>query len=223
MWRKRPAISGLRLPSSYRTPAHESDKRRCFHVVVSNVGAMSPATPLPSRERKYHPAPVRTRGHRKSRKNTKFSSVVWGRPPMPVPEEWHGTNTCLRDEYYANTQSSPATISCDDGQILTNDGKPNTIDLSSGGGQHCSSKCSVRKHGRITASSLTYYFRHDPLGLPDQQSTLRTWAPVPKFATDLHMEPCPTFRDCARTDGDDAHDCSLSKANSWLKDQRLIR
>src|SRR5258706_7913968 len=124
----------------------------------------------------------------------------------------------LATQYYANTHPSIGNyMMLTTGQILTNDDSqtPSSFPVSADNIAR-----EIQLAGRTWKDyrelTGTYYVRHDPLAYMTN-ITSASLLSFPQFATDLANGTLPNFSWIAPNGCDDAHDCPLSTADSWLK------
>src|SRR5258707_1388514 len=213
--KKGTAITGA-TSSSYSTPATtSSDNGAQFTVAVSNSAgsvASNAATLTVSASQNPqfgHVAIV-------VEENTNYASVV-GSTSMPYLNgliNQYGLGT----QYYANTHPSIGNyFMLTTGQILTNDDSqtPSSFPVSA---DNIAREIQLagktwKDYRELTG---TYYVRHDPLAYMTNINSPNLLS-FPQFATDLANGTLPNFSWIAPNGCDDAHDCSLSTADSCLK------
>jgi acid phosphatase len=215
-WRKNgSAISGA-TSSSYTTPATTSaDNGAQFTVAVSNsTGSVASNAAILTVNVSQNPQ----FGHVAIvvEENTNYASVV-GSTSMPYLNgliNQYGLGT----QYYANTHPSIGNyFMLATGQILTNDDSqtPSSFPVSA---DNIAREVELagktwKDYRELTG---TYYVRHDPLAYMTNINTANLVS-FPQFATDLANGTLPNFSWIAPNGCDDAHDCPLSTADSWLK------
>ncbi len=215
-WKKNgTAISGA-TSSSYTTPATtSSDNGAQFTVTVSNsAGSVTSNAATLTVNASQNPQ----FGHVAIvvEENTNYASVV-GSSSMPYLNgliNQYGLGT----QYYANTHPSIGNyFMLTTGQILTNDDSqtPSSFPVSV---DNIAREIQLagktwKDYRELTG---TYYVRHDPLAYMTNINSANLVS-FPQFATDLANGTLPNFSWIAPNGCDDAHDCSLSTADSWLK------
>ena len=148
--------------------------------------------------------------------NTNYSSVV-GTSAMPYLNSLM-SQYGLATQYYANTHPSIGNyFMLTTGQILTNDDSqtPSSFPVSA---DNIAREIELagktwKDYRELTG---TYYVRHDPLAYMTNINSANLVS-FPQFATDLANGTLPNFSWIAPNGCDDAHDCSLSTADSWLQ------
>src|SRR5258707_10668809 len=215
-WKKSgTAISGA-TSSSYTTPATtSSDNGTQFTVTVSNsTGSVTSNAATLTVNASQNPQ----FGHVAIvvEENTNYASVV-GSTSMPYLNgliNQYGLGT----QYYANTHPSIGNyFMLTTGQILTNDDSqtPSSFPVSA---DNIAREIQLagktwKDYRELTG---TYYVRHDPLAYMTNINSADLVS-VPQFATDLANRTLPNLSWIAPYCCDDAHDRSLSTADSCLK------
>ncbi len=215
-WKKNgTAISGA-TSTSYTTPATTSSNNGAqFTVIVSNsAGSVTSNAATLTVNASQNPQ----FGHVAIvvEENTNYASVV-GSSSMPYLNgliNQYGLGT----QYYANTHPSIGNyFMLTTGQILTNDDSqtPSSFPVSV---DNIAREIQLagktwKDYRELTG---TYYVRHDPLAYMTNINSANLVS-FPQFATDLANGTLPNFSWIAPNGCDDAHDCSLSTADSWLK------
>jgi acid phosphatase len=216
-WRKNgSAISGA-TSSSYTTPATtSSDNGAQFTVAVSNSAGSTTSNAATLTVTTSTPTPQFGHVAIVVEENTNYASVV-GTTAMPYLNgliNQYGLGT----QYYANTHPSIGNyFMLTTGQILTNDDSqtPSSFPVSAD---------NIAREVELAGKTWkdyreqtgTYYVRHDPLAYMTNINTANLVS-FPQFATDLANGTLPNFSWIAPNGCDDAHDCPLSTADSWLK------
>src|SRR6266404_2080206 len=124
----------------------------------------------------------------------------------------------LATQYYANTHPSIGNyMMLTTGQILTNDDSqtPSSFPVSA---DNIAREIELagktwKDYRELTG---TYYVRHDPLAYMTNINSANLVS-FPQFGTDLANGTLPNFSWIAPNGCDDAHDCSLSTADTWLQ------
>jgi phosphatidylinositol-3-phosphatase len=166
--------------------------------------------------------------------NADYSSVI-GSSSMPYLNGL-ATQYSLATQYYANTHPSIGNyLGLTTGQILSNDDSQTPLTLpvpvdnvvrdaiaaSKTWKQYAESIPSVGYiGGNSTCCGGTFYTRHAPLPfMVDAQTAAQRVNIVPftQFATDLAANTLPQYAFITPNGCDDAHDCALSTADTWLK------
>src|SRR5882762_10210106 len=148
--------------------------------------------------------------------NTNYADVV-GSASMPYLNSLIN-QFGLATQYFANTHPSIGNyMMWATGQILTNDDSqtPSTFPVSS---DNIAREMELagktwKDYRELTG---TYYVRHDPLAYMTNINTANLVS-FTQFATDLANGTLPIFSWIAPNGCDDAHDCPLSTADSWLR------
>lgn len=166
--------------------------------------------------------------------NSDYSSVI-GSSSMPYLNGV-ATQYSLATQYYANTHPSIGNyLGLTTGQILTNDdgqtptsfpvSVDNVVRQAIAAGKTWKQYAeSIPSAGYIGGNSTccggTFYTRHAPLPyMTDAQTAAQKVNIVPwtQFATDLAANTLPQYAFITPNGCDDAHDCGLSTADTWLK------
>jgi Phosphoesterase family/Putative Ig domain/Abnormal spindle-like microcephaly-assoc'd, ASPM-SPD-2-Hydin/Immunoglobulin I-set domain/Protein of unknown function (DUF1565) len=215
-WQKNGSNIAGASTSSYTTPATTSaDNGAQFTVAVSNsAGSVTSnaatLTVTTSTTPQFgHVAIV-------VEENTNYASVV-GSSSMPYLNGLIN-QFGLATQYYANTHPSIGNyFMLATGQILTNDDTqtPTSFPVSADNIAH-----EIELAGKTWKDyrelTGTYYVRHDPLAYMTNINSANL-LPFAQFATDLTNGTLPNFSWIAPNGCDDAHDCPLSTADSWLQ------
>src|SRR5258707_2019339 len=215
-WKKNgTALSGA-TSSSYTTPATtSSDNGAQFTVTVSNsTGSVTSNAATLTVSASQNPQ----FGHVAIvvEENTNYASVV-GSSSMPYLNgliNQYG----LATQYYANTHPSIGNyFMLTTGQILTNDDSqtPSSFPVSV---DNIAREIQLagktwKDYRELTG---TYYVRHDPLAYMTNINSANLVS-FSQFGTDLANGTLPSFSWIAPNGCDDAHDCPLSTADSWLQ------
>jgi acid phosphatase len=236
-WQKNGANIAGATSSSYTTPATTtSDSGSTFRVVVSNSAGTvtSNAATLTANAAAVTPGLF---GHVAIvlEENANYGSVTSS--SMPYLSGLM-TQYGLATQYYANTHPSIGNyFMLTTGQILTNDDSktpssfPVSVDnvvreLVAAGKTwkaYAESLPSVGYlGGNTTSGGGQYYVRHVPIAyLTDVQNTStqqQNLVPFTQLAQDLATGSLPNYSFITPNGCDDAHDCGLSTADNWLKD-----
>jgi phosphatidylinositol-3-phosphatase len=166
--------------------------------------------------------------------NSDYNSVI-GSSSMPYLNGL-ATQYSLATQYYANTHPSIGNyLVLTTGQILSNDDSQtpltlpvsvdnvvrDTIAAGKTWKQYAESIPSVGYlGGDSTCCGGTFYTRHAPLPfMMDAQTAAQKVNIVPftQFAADLAAKTLPQYAFITPNGCDDAHDCALSTADTWLK------
>jgi len=233
-WKKNGTVIAVATSSSYITPpTTSSDNGSQFTVVISNtVGSVTSNAATLTLSSAQPPF-----GHVfvVVEENTDYSSVI-GTTVMPY------LNTLiakygLATQYYANTHPSIGNyFMLTTGQILTNtDGMcPNTFPVSA---DNVVSELLLNGKtwkvyaedlpavGSLSCGSGNYVARHNPFpyftdvqnSSVQKQNLVPFQDPNAGFAHDLANNSLPDFSFIVPNLCNDAHDCSLSVADNWLK------
>ena len=148
--------------------------------------------------------------------NTNYGNVV-GSSSMPYLNSLMNQYG-LATQYFANTHPSVGNyMMLATGQILTNDDSqtPSSFPVSAD---------NIAREVELAGKTWkdyremtgTYYVRHDPLAYMTNINSANRVS-FPQFATDLANGTLPNFSWIVPNGCDDAHDCSLSTADSWLQ------
>jgi acid phosphatase len=216
-WRKNgTAISGA-TSSSYTTPATtSSDNGAQFTVVVSNSAGSVASTAATLTVTTSTATPQFGHVAIVVEENTNYASVV-GTTSMPYLNgliNQYG----LATQYYADTHPSIGNyFMLTTGQILTNDDTqtPSSFPVSADNIAH-ELELAGKTWKDYRELTGTYYVRHDPLAYMTNINSSNLVA-LTQFATDLANGTLPNFSWIAPNGCDDAHDCPLSTADSWLQ------
>src|SRR6266404_3025379 len=216
-WKKNgTSISGA-TSSSYTTPATtSSDNGAQFTVVVSNSAGSATSSAATLTVTASSTTPQFGHVAIVVEENANYASVV-GSSSMPYLNgliNQYG----LATQYYANTHPSIGNyFMLTTGQILTNDDTqtPSSFPVSA---DNIALELQLagktwKDYRELTG---TYYVRHDPLAYMTNINSANLLS-FPQFATDLANGTLPNFSWIAPNGCDDAHDCPLSTADSWLK------
>ncbi len=163
--------------------------------------------------------------------NANYSSVV-GNSTMPYLNSLIA-NYGLATQYYANTHPSIGNYEMlVTGQVLTNDDSetpasfPISVDnivreLSANGKTWKAYAEDLPYVGYIGGNDGNYAVRHVPLAyltdVQDSAAGREGLVPFTQFATDLASGKLPNFSFVTPNLCDDAHNCALSVADTWLK------
>ena len=168
--------------------------------------------------------------------NTNYASVV-GNPSMPYLNGL-ANQYGLATQYYSDVLSSiGAYFIWTTGQVLTTDGSQTPLTFSVSADNAVRELLAAGKSWKQYAESIpsvgylggdttgpdggAYVARHVPLNyMADVQSSpaqLLNIVPFTQFATDLASGTLPDYSFITPNMCDDAHDCSLSIADNWLK------
>src|SRR3989441_5993858 len=146
--------------------------------------------------------------------NTDYSSSVGSMPYLDSLVAKYG----LATNYYADTHPSIGNyFTLTTGQILTNDDgqTPSSFPISS-----ANIASLLQAAGKTwkdyPETSGTYYVRHDPLQYMTNINSANL-SDFSQFATDLANHALPNFSWITPNGCNDAHDCGLSTADSWLQ------
>ncbi len=148
--------------------------------------------------------------------NTDYSSVV-GSSSMPYLNSLI-SQYGLATNYYADTHPSIGNyMALTTGQILTNDDSqtPSSFPVSVDNIAH-ELELAGKTWKDYPETTGTYYVRHDPLQYMTNINTANL-SNFSQFANDLKAGTLPQFSWITPNGCDDAHDCSLSTADSWLQ------
>jgi predicted secreted protein len=163
--------------------------------------------------------------------NTNYTNVVGSSqaPYLNSLMTQYGSAT----QYYANTHPSIGNyMMLTTGQVLTNDDSqtPQSFPVSAGnvvrellaaGKSWKSYAEDLPSVGYTGGDTGNYAVRHNPLAymtdVQNNASQQQNLAPFTQFAQDLAAGSLPDFSFIVPNLCDDAHDCSLSVADSWLK------
>src|SRR5467141_3667908 len=216
-WKKNgTSISGA-TSSSYTTPATtSSDNGAQFTVVVSNSAGSATSSAATLTVTASSTTPQFGHVAIVVEENANYASVV-GSSSMPYLNgliNQYG----LATQYYANTHPSIGNyFMLTTGQILTNDDSqtPSSFPVSV---DNIAREIQLagktwKDYRELTG---TYYVRHDPLAYMTNINSANLVS-FPQFATDLANGTLPNLSWIVPNGCDDAHDCSLSTADSWLK------
>jgi phosphatidylinositol-3-phosphatase len=164
--------------------------------------------------------------------NTNYATVVGNTTTMPY------LNSLIADYglatlYYANTHPSIGNYEMMvTGQVLTNDDSqtpasfPISADnivreLMANGKTWKAYAESIPSVGYIGGNSGAYLVRHVPLAyltdVQDSTTNLQNLVPFTQFTTDLAAGQLPNFSFVTANSCDDAHNCPLATADSWLQ------
>src|SRR3989441_7765092 len=146
--------------------------------------------------------------------NTDYSSSVGSMPYLDSLVAKYG----LATNYYADTHPSIGNyFTLTTGQILTNDDGQTP---SSFGVSQANIASLLQAAGKTwkdyPETNGTYYVRHDPLQYMTNINTANLTS-FSQFKTDLANHALPNFSFITPNGCDDAHDCGLSTADSWLQ------
>ena len=216
-WSKNGARVSGATSSTYTTPTTtSSDNGAQFTVVVSNGAGSITSNAATLTVNASTTTPQFGHVAIVVEENTNYSSVV-GTTAMPYLNSLmnqYGLGT----QYYANTHPSIGNyFMLATGQILTNDDSqtPSTFPVSVD-----NIALEVQRAGKTWKDyrelTGTYYVRHDPLAYMTNINSANLVS-FPQFATDLANGTLPNLSWIVPNGCDDAHDCSLSTADSWLK------
>ena len=216
-WQKNgTAISGATSPS-YTTPATtSSDNGAQFNAVVSNVAGSVTSTAATLTVTANSATPQFGHLAIVVEENTNYASVV-GSTSMPYLNgliNQYG----LATQYYADTHPSIGNyFMLTTGQILTNDDTqtPSSFPVSADNIAH-ELELAGKTWKDYRELTGTYYVRHDPLAYMTNINSSNL-VDLTQFATDLANGTLPNFSWIAPNGCDDAHDCPLSTADSWLQ------
>lgn len=160
--------------------------------------------------------------------NTDYANVI-GNPAMPYLNSL-ARQYGLATQYYANTHPSIGNyFMLTAGQIITNnDGYRDTVtannivrELVAAGKTWKSYAESLPSVGYVGPSQGEYARRHNPLSYFSDvvsDSTQRAnLVPFTQFASDLANDALPDYAFIVPNVCNDAHDCSLRTADTWLK------
>ena len=167
--------------------------------------------------------------------NTNYSSVV-GSPNMPYLNFLINKDG-LATKYYADTHPSIGNyFALTTGQILTNDDSdtPSSFpvsadniirELNNAGKTWRDYVESLPSVGYLGGNSGNYYVRHNPIayftdvncGTSPCRLQAQQMVPFTHFAPDLANNTLPQYSFIVPNGCDDAHNCSLSTADNWLK------
>jgi len=216
-WRKNgTAISGA-TSSSYTTAATtSSDNGAQFTVVVSNVAGNVTSNAATLTVNASTTTPQFGHVAIVVEENTNYSSVV-GTTAMPYLNSLM-SQYGLATQYYANSHPSIGNyFMLATGQILTTDDAqtPSTFPVSAD-----NIALEVQRAGKTWKDyrelTGTYYVRHDPLAYMTNINSANLVS-FTQFATDLSNGTLPNLIWIVPNGCNDAHDCSLSTADSWLQ------
>jgi acid phosphatase len=216
-WRKNGiAISGA-TSSSYTTPATtSSDNGAQFTVAVSNSAGSATSNAATLTVTTSTPTPQFGHVAIVVEENTNYASVV-GTTAMPYLNSLMNQYG-LATQYYANTHPSIGNyFMLTTGQILTNDDSqtPSSFPVSAD---------NIAREVELAGKTWkdyreqtgTYYVRHDPLAYMTNINTANLVS-FPQLATDVSNGTLPNLTWIVPNGCDDAHDCSLSTADTWLQ------
>jgi acid phosphatase len=216
-WRKNgSAISGA-TSSSYTTPATtSSDNGAQFTVAVSNSAGSTTSNAATLTVTTSTPTPQFGHVAIVVEENTNYASVV-GTTAMPYLNSLMNQYG-LATQYYANTHPSIGNyFMLTTGQILTNDDSqtPSSFPVSAD---------NIAREVELAGKTWkdyreqtgTYYVRHDPLAYMTNINTANLVS-FPQLATDVSNGTLPNLAWIVPNGCDDAHDCSLATADTWLK------
>ena len=160
--------------------------------------------------------------------NTNYAKVI-GNPDMPYLNglaQQYG----LATQYYANTHPSIGNyFMLTTGQIVTNDdGHAGTVtadnivrELIAAGKTWKSYAESLPSVGYVGPSQGEYARKHNPLSffsdVVNDSVQRQNLVPFSAFTTDLANQTLPDYAFIVPNVCDDAHDCSLSTADTWLR------
>jgi acid phosphatase len=216
-WRKNgTAISGA-TSSSYTTLATtSSDNGAQFTVVVSNSAGSATSNTATLTVTTSTATPQFGHVAIVVEENTNYASVV-GTTAMPYLNSLMNQYG-LATQYYANTHPSIGNyFMLTTGQILTNDDSqtPSSFPVSA---DNIAREVELagktwKDYRELTG---TYYVRHDPLAYMTNINTANLVS-FPQLATDVSNGTLPNLTWIVPNGCDDAHDCSLSTADTWLQ------
>src|SRR6266853_5977397 len=161
--------------------------------------------------------------------NTNYSDVI-GTSAMPYLNGL-ATQYGMETQYYANTHPSIGNyFELATGQILTNDDGSSTIEnvpnvvrsLGAAGKTWKSYAESIPNACYLGGDTGNYARKHNVFALLSDVANDPTGqgcniVPFTQFATDLANGTLPTFSNIVPDLCNDAHDCSLGTADSWLR------
>ena len=160
--------------------------------------------------------------------NANYANVI-GSPTMPYLNGL-ARQYGLATRYYANTHPSIGNyFMLTAGQIITNDdGYGNTVtadnivrELLKAGKTWKAYAESIPSVGYVGPSRGEYARKHNPLSffsdVVDDSTQRQNLVPFSQFAKDLADQTLPDYAFIVPNLCDDAHDCSLSTADTWLK------
>ena len=234
-WSKNGARVSGATSSTYTTPTTtSSDNGAQFTVVVSN-GAGS-ITSNAATLTVVSPPPTRLFGHIAVvvEENTNYSSVTSSSMPY-----FSGLmmQYGLATQYYANTHPSIGNyFMLTTGQVLTNNDSQTPSSFPVSADNVVRELVAASKSWKAYAESLPsvgylggdttsgggqYYVRHVPIAyLTDVQNSSaqqQNLVPFTQLAQDLSTGNLPNYSFITPNGCDDAHDCGLSTADNWLK------
>src|SRR6266478_4319762 len=190
-----------------------------LNVQVSDSAGDSTSAPIPMTiATPPTPPPTALFGHvlLVVEENHNYASVV-GSSSMPYLNSLIN-QFGLATQYYANTHPSIGNyFTLTTGQILTNDDgqTPSSFPVSS-----ANIASLLQAAGKTwkdyPETSGTYYVRHDPLQYMTNINKANL-ASFSQFKTDLANHALPNFSWITPNGCNDAHDCGLSTADSWLQ------
>jgi phosphoesterase family protein/putative Ig domain-containing protein/carboxypeptidase family protein/Ig-like domain-containing protein len=235
-WQKNGANIAGATSSSYTTPATtSSDNGAQFTVVVSN-SAGSITSNAATLTVTSPPPPTGLFGHIAVvvEENTNYSNVTSS--SMPYLSGLM-TQYGLATQYYADTHPSIGNyLMLTTGQILTNNDSetPSSFPVSSDNvvrelvtagkswKAYAESLPSVGYlGGDATSGGGQYYVRHVPVAyftdVQDSSTQQQNLVPFTQLAQDLSTGNLPNYSFITPNGCDDAHDCGLSTADNWLK------
>lgn len=184
----------------------------CFTLIATGLVGCGGASPSPAVTASPHFGHVAIIVE----ENTNYASVV-GTSAMPYLNgliHQYGLGT----QYYANTHPSIGNyFMLTTGQILTNNDSetPSTFPVSADNIAH-ELEIAGKTWKDYREMTGTYYVRHDPLAYMTNINSANLVS-FPQLATDLLDGTLPQLSWIVPNGCDDAHDCPLSTADSWLQ------
>ena len=191
-----------------------------FTIVLFLISAMSAVAQLPTFSHVFVVV----------EENTNYSSVI-GNSSMPYLNSL-ASKYGLATQYYANTHPSIGNyFMMTTGQIITNnDGFTGTVTadnvvrhLLAAGKTWKAYEESLPSVGYLGPNTGNYVRRHCPLSffsdVVNSSVQRRNLVPFSQFATDLANNTLPQYSFITPNICNDAHNCSLTTADNWLKNR----
>src|SRR2546422_669030 len=212
-------VSGLYtaglVPGNWRVIAIQSGG------LLADTAAITVTAPAPGASQ-FWPVFIRNEG------NTNYASVIGSssRPYLNSPALQYG----LATQYYANTHPSIGNyFMLATGQIITNNDSYSTVvtmdnvvrELRAAGKTWKSYAEDLPSVGYTGPDVGNYARKHNVFALlsdvVNDATQVTNLVPFTQFATDLANGTLPTFSNIVPNLCNDAHDCSLSTADTWLQ------